>query len=98
MRENRLSWFGYVMRREKTNAVRVEMKCFIEGKREIQKPKKRWLNTIENEDCSCLCRGSRKSGRVKGLDKSNRPQIDERMVKKKKIIINYHTIRNFTVI
>jgi hypothetical protein len=32
-RENKLRWFGYVMRREETNQVRVVMKTNVEGKR-----------------------------------------------------------------
>jgi hypothetical protein len=48
MRENRLRWFGYVMRREEIKAVRVIIKINIEGKRGSRRPKKRWLDTIEN--------------------------------------------------
>jgi hypothetical protein len=33
-RENRLRWFGHVVRREKINAVRVVMKMNVEGKRD----------------------------------------------------------------
>jgi hypothetical protein len=47
MRENRLRLFGHEMRREETNAVRVVMKMNIEAKR--GRPKKRWLDTIEND-------------------------------------------------
>ncbi|XP_025421610.1 cilia- and flagella-associated protein 251-like [Sipha flava] len=36
-RENRLRWFGYVMRREKTKAVRVVIKTNVEGKKQDQK-------------------------------------------------------------
>jgi hypothetical protein len=46
MRGNRLRWFGYVMRREKINAVRVVIKMDVEWKRGRGRPKKRWLDTI----------------------------------------------------
>jgi hypothetical protein len=36
------------MRPEETNAVRIVMKMNVEGKREREKPKKKWLDTIEN--------------------------------------------------
>jgi hypothetical protein len=49
MKENRLRWFGYIMRQEETNTVRVDMKMKIEGKRGRRRPKKRWLDTIEND-------------------------------------------------
>jgi hypothetical protein len=39
MKENRLKWFGYVMRQEETNTVRMVMKINVEGKKE--KPKKK---------------------------------------------------------
>jgi hypothetical protein len=38
-----------VIRREETNAIRVVIKMNIEGKRERGRPKKRWLDTIEND-------------------------------------------------
>jgi hypothetical protein len=37
------------MRREESNAVRVVMKMNVEGKSGRGKPKKRWLDTIEND-------------------------------------------------
>jgi hypothetical protein len=43
MRENRLRWFGHVMKRKETKAVRLDMKMNIEGKRGRGKPKTRWL-------------------------------------------------------
>jgi hypothetical protein len=42
MRENRLRWFGYVMRCEETKAVSVVMKMNVEKKRGRQK--KKWLD------------------------------------------------------
>jgi hypothetical protein len=39
-RKNRLRRFEHVMRRKKTNAVRVVMKMIIEGIRERKRPKK----------------------------------------------------------
>ncbi|KAL4132087.1 hypothetical protein QTP88_009302 [Uroleucon formosanum] len=49
MSENRLRWLGYVMRREETSAVRVVMKMNVEMKRGRGRPKKRWLENIEND-------------------------------------------------
>jgi hypothetical protein len=46
MRENILRWFGHVMRREETNVVRIVMKMDFETLR--GKPKKKWLDIIEN--------------------------------------------------
>jgi hypothetical protein len=46
--KNNLRWFGHEMRREETKAVRVVMNMNVEGRRGKGKPKKRWLDTIEN--------------------------------------------------
>jgi hypothetical protein len=49
-------------RREETKAVRVVMKMNGEGKRGRGRPKKRWLDTIENDmKAACMRRGCRKS-------------------------------------
>jgi hypothetical protein len=48
MRENRLRWFGHLMRRQETKVVRAVMKINVEGKQARVRPKKRWLDTIEN--------------------------------------------------
>jgi len=48
IKENRLRWFGHVMRREETKAVKVVMKMNVEGKRGRGRPKMIWLDTIEN--------------------------------------------------
>jgi disulfide oxidoreductase YuzD len=45
---NTLQWFGHVMKRKETKAVRVVIKINVEGKKE-ERSKKRWLNTIEND-------------------------------------------------
>jgi hypothetical protein len=43
MRENRLRWFGHVMRREETKAVRVVIKMNVERKRGRGSPKNRCI-------------------------------------------------------
>jgi len=56
MRKNRLSWFGYVMRREDSEAVKTVMELNMEGRRERERPKKKWLNGIEcNMDITGVC-------------------------------------------
>jgi len=47
MRENRLRWYGHVMRREDTEVVRTVMGLSVKGKRERIRPKKKWLNVIQ---------------------------------------------------
>jgi len=47
MREKILRWFGHVMRRKQTEAVRVIMKINVEGSRGKERPKIRWLDKIE---------------------------------------------------
>jgi hypothetical protein len=47
--ENRLRWFGHVIRWEKTKAVRVVMKMNVKRKRGRWRQKKRWLDTIQND-------------------------------------------------
>jgi len=49
IRGNRLRWFGHVMWRKETKAVRVVMKINVEGERGRGRPIKRWLDTIEND-------------------------------------------------
>jgi hypothetical protein len=56
------------MRREESKAVRVIIKINVEKKRENEKPKKRWLDTIKNDMRDvlvCVCRACRKSRQVK---------------------------------
>jgi hypothetical protein len=48
MRENKLRWFGRVMRRVETKTVRMVIKINFKGKRGRGRPKRRWLNMIEN--------------------------------------------------
>jgi hypothetical protein len=55
MRKNRLRWFGHVMRRKETKAVRVVIKMNIEGKRGRRRPKKRWLDMIQNDIELLVC-------------------------------------------
>jgi len=46
MRENKLRWFGYIMSREDSEAVRTVMKLSMEGRRGRGRSKKKWLNMI----------------------------------------------------
>jgi len=48
MRENSLKLFGDVMKRGEAKTVRVVLKINVKGKRGRGRPKKRWLDTIEN--------------------------------------------------
>jgi hypothetical protein len=38
-----------MMRQEETKAIRVVMKINVKGKKERGRPKKKWLDTIEND-------------------------------------------------
>jgi hypothetical protein len=49
MRENRLRWFEHVMRREGTKSVRVVTKMNVKVKKGRGRPKRRCLDTIEND-------------------------------------------------
>jgi nonsense-mediated mRNA decay protein 3 len=49
IRENRLRWFGHVMRRKEKKAVRLVMKMNAEGNIDRERPKKIWLDMIEND-------------------------------------------------
>jgi hypothetical protein len=49
IRENRLRWFGHMMKQEETKAVTVVMKMNVEGKYRRRRPKNRWLDIIEND-------------------------------------------------
>jgi hypothetical protein len=53
MRENRLRWFGHLMRRKETKAIRVPMKMNVEGK--SGRLKKRWLDIMENDMMVLMC-------------------------------------------
>jgi hypothetical protein len=55
MRENRLRWFGHKMRQNKTKTVIVVIKLNVEGKRGRERPKKRRLDTIENDMRQVVC-------------------------------------------
>ncbi|VVC27156.1 Hypothetical protein CINCED_3A016607 [Cinara cedri] len=49
MRENRLRWFGLVVRKEGSEEVRTVMKIDVGGKGKRKNPKNRRLDTIERE-------------------------------------------------
>lgn len=48
MRENRLKWFSYVMKRNKSKAVRMVMEINAEGSRGRERLKKRWMDVTKN--------------------------------------------------
>ena len=45
--QKRLSWYGYVMRREETHITRSTMK--VTGTRARGRPKMRWLDRLNND-------------------------------------------------
>jgi len=47
MTENRLRWFGHVIRRKDLEVVRTVLELNVEERRGRGKPKKKWLNVIE---------------------------------------------------
>jgi len=58
MRENKLRWFRHVIRKEETKAVRGSMKMNVEGKQGRKRPKKSWLDAIENMRTVGICVGN----------------------------------------
>jgi hypothetical protein len=64
--KNILKWFEQVMRRKETKAVRVVMKMNVKGKIG-RRPKKRWLDTIENDMRAVTVTVKRKQNRRKSL-------------------------------
>jgi len=47
MKKNRLKWFGHVIWKEVSKAVRTVIKLSMEGRRGRGRLKKKWLNRIE---------------------------------------------------
>jgi len=78
MRENKLRWFGHVMRREDSGAVRTVMELSVKGRIKRGRPKKKWLNTIEEDMRTTGVNvedvGDR--GKWRFLDEGGQPQID----------------------
>ena len=48
-RENRLRWYGHVLRREQSSVARRSLELTVAGKRPPGKPKQRWLDTIRKD-------------------------------------------------
>jgi len=46
MKKNRLRWFGHIMRKEDSEALRTVMKLSVEGRIGRGRPKKKWSNAI----------------------------------------------------
>lgn len=46
MKDNLLRWFGLVVRREKSEAIRTVMEMNVIGSRRRGRPKRRWLDAI----------------------------------------------------
>ena len=61
MREDRLRWYGYVMRRDQEYVGRKMMEMELPGKRKIRRPKRRFLDVVK-EDMG------RVSGRKKNIE------------------------------
>uniref|UniRef100_A0A7I4Y3C4 Ribosome biogenesis regulatory protein n=1 Tax=Haemonchus contortus TaxID=6289 RepID=A0A7I4Y3C4_HAECO len=49
MREQRLRWFGHVLRRPKSHPIREAMEFEAKGKRPRGAPKKRWRDVIKRD-------------------------------------------------
>ena len=49
MRENRLRWFGHVQRKTLDSPVRRIESIIVEGKRNLEIPKKTWAEQIKND-------------------------------------------------
>jgi len=49
MREVRLRWYGHVMRKEPKSVVRTALNLEPGGRRPRGRPKKRWMDTIQND-------------------------------------------------
>jgi len=44
----RIQWLGHIMRRRKNEAVRVALEWRPQGKRPRGRPKKRWIDVVED--------------------------------------------------
>jgi hypothetical protein len=49
IRKGRLQWLGYVKRMSEERTLKKEFKNIPEGKRSVGKPRKRWLDNVEND-------------------------------------------------
>ena len=49
MRQSRLRWRGYMLRKDKDDWVRRSMEMVIEGKRGVGRPRMTWVKVVEDE-------------------------------------------------
>ena len=50
LQQNRLCWYGHVLRKDDDNWVKKYMDCEVEGPRPRGRPKKTWREVVQ-EDC-----------------------------------------------
>jgi len=63
LQQNRLQWYGHVLRREDIDWVNKCMEYEVEGARPTGRPKKTWLSEIVEKDCQ-----ARKLNREDAMD------------------------------
>jgi len=72
LQQNRLRWYGYVMRKEDNSWVKKCMEYEVEGDKPKGRPKKTWTEIVE-KDCQ-----ARKLNREDAMDRNRwRKQIRE---------------------
>jgi len=97
MNKIRKRWFGHVMKRQETNAVIMVMKMNVGGKIGRKRPKRGWLDTIENMRAANVCVGDKKDRTNGGLGQgcSTSNSLEEGREEKSYIIqVRYESHRN----